>query len=140
MKVLTVNGSEIELFYSIDEMPMTRYNAMQKQLLQDVYVGSDFAAISKHFNNLDFYLQNKKIAEAQQERLNMHNGMYMQLNEYNTSMRIMCAMIKKIDGKDYTDLTDEGLERASKALGDTDITKGELDKYLTEVKKKLMSS
>lgn len=140
MKVLTVNGSEIELYNSIDEIPMTRYNTMQKQLLQDVYVGSDFAAISKHFNNLDFYLQNKKIAEAQQERLNMHNGMFMQLNEYNTSMRIMCAMIKSVDDTEFKDLTDEGLDRACKALGDTDITKGELEKYLTEVKKKLTLS
>ncbi len=140
MKVLTVNGSKIELFYSIDELPMTRYQAMQKQLLQDVYVGSDFAAISKHFNKLDFYLQNKKIAEAQQERMNMHNGMYMQLNEYNTSMRIMCAMIKKIDGKEFNDLTDEGLDRVSGILGKTEITKGELEQYLAEVKKKLTLS
>ena len=129
-------GKRIELYNSIEELPIKRYVAYQKYILLDTCVGSTLEDVLAHFEKLDYFLQHNKVNEAKQERLNLHTGIYLQYEKINTTMLSFCCFVKSIDGQERKDLTEEGLQATSEILQETNITIGKLSKLLAQVKKK----
>lgn len=136
MKTITVKGVEIKMYVDIRELPMRRYIEFQKNLLIDSGIGSNIEDVGKHFNALFQYLNHEKTADAIRESQNLYRNIFAILNGHNTKVTTLCCLIHSI-GKEITnDITDDGLEATSKILIKSNITWGEIDTQLEEVKKK----
>lgn len=134
MRTIKLGLSKVEFYDSIKEMPIERYHEFQKLLLQDLGVGSDIESISGHFSNLYMLLSTGSTDAALQEAKNLHNNMYLAINEIGVSSYCFAALVKSINGKE-TELTEEGIKRTLKKLSKVSVAKSE--EILFEVKKNL---
>jgi len=132
--------TKINLFNSIEELPIKRYIAFQKYSLLDACVGSTFADVIRHFEKIDYFLEHNKVNEAKQERLNQHTAMYLQVQEMNTKMLSFACLVESINGTIYRDFTEEGLQETSEKLQETELTTGKIDELLSSLKKKLIQN
>lgn len=132
--------TKINLYNSIEEIPIKRYIAFQKYSLLDACVGSTFGDVTKHFEKIDYFLQHNKINEAKQERLNQHTAMYLQIQEMSTKMLSFSCLVESINEEPYNDFTEEGLQQTSEQLQETELTVGKIDELLASLKKKLIQN
>lgn len=132
--------TEIVLYNSIQEIKSKRYIALQKYVLLDSCVGSTFSDITKHFEKIDYFLEHKKVNEAKNERQNLHIGMYLQIEGMSTKMLSLACLVKSINGVEYEDFTEDGLQIVSEEIQKTDLTIGKIEELLSGLKKKLIRS
>lgn len=134
------NGT-IMLYDSIKQLPITRYNQMNHFLAQELGIGSDGGAVSRHLLKMDAHVEAGDKAAYLQERVNLGYNMVMMVNEIDIKSRVFLAMVHSIDGEPVGDLDDDAAcTKALARLAATGITVGDVEKEFDEVKKKLMAS
>lgn len=134
MKIGKVNKHTVELYDSIDEMPIQRFQKYNKYMLIDSGVGSDIQDILDHIDRAKIYIKsNQSYAVAEME--NMRQAIYLVSEEMSPKYMAFAVLVKKIDGKEMNDLTDVGLKRVLEIL--SEAKKGWLDGVLNSVKKKI---
>lgn len=138
----TKSGSRIELFESIQDLPMRNSNAFNKALLFDAGVGSTPADLDKHFQKLFMFLGAEKDMkkEAIAEATNMYYQWVQALEDFNIKYVSFACLVHSIDGTEYRDLTESGLLKTIAAIEKTGLTDGELGTWLEGVKKNLMKN
>lgn len=134
MKVGKVNKHTVEIYDSIDEMPIQRFQKYNKYMLIDSGVGSDIQDILDHIDRAKIYIKaNPSMAVAEME--NMRQAIYLVSEEMSPKYMAFAVLVNKIDGKEMNDLTDVGLKRVLDIL--SEAKKGWLDGILNSVKKKM---
>lgn len=134
MKVGKVNKHTVEIYDSIDEMPIQRFQKYNKYMLIDSGVGSDIQDILDHIDRAKIYIKaNPSMAVAEME--NMRQAIYLVSEEMSPKYMAFAVLVNKIDGKEMNDLTDVGLKRVLEIL--REAKKGWLDGILDSVKKKM---
>lgn len=136
LKTIKIKDTEIKLYADIRELPMLRYIEFQKNLLIDSGIGSNMEDVGKHFNSLFQYLNHEKIQDAIRESQNLYRNVYAILNGHNTKVTTLCCLVYSIGGEVCKDITDDGLDATAELLLKTNITWGDIDTQLEEVKKK----
>lgn len=136
MKRQKINGHILEMYDSIDELPMERFHKFNKFLMIDAGVGSDISDIVSHIDKISVYI-NKDKNSALKELQNLKENIYLVMEGVSPKHLALMPLIKKIDGKVMDDLSDEGAARALKLLSDT--SHSEVDTLVDGVKKKLNS-
>ena len=131
-------ATTITVYNTIEELPIKRYINLQKYSLLDSCVGSTFADVTKHFEKIDYFLEHKKINDAKRERENQHLGMYLQVEKMSTKMLSFACLVKNVNGVECIDLTEDGLQKTSERLQETELTIGKINELLIGVKKKLI--
>jgi len=132
MKLIDIGKHKVNFYDSIKEMPISRYNALQSFLMQDVGIGSTMASIENHFKTLDAYLGAGKYDEAIQERQNLHINFYVAIEKIDFKSLSFACMIASIDNKPVG-ISDSELTDAIKKLND--LTVEQVDDILNELKK-----
>lgn len=127
----------LEMYDAIDEMPIVRFHKYQKLLLIDAGVGADIAAFDQRLEKTRRYLLSGKPDKAQAELANLRQSVFLIQNGINPKHRAFAVLVKKLDGKDCEDLSDEGLERLLGLLNDVPV--GEMTAQVEAVKKKIDS-
>lgn len=135
MKVVRLGKHLVQLYTSIDELPMERFHRYNKMLLIDAGIGSDIKAFDAHIEKVVRYLQNGDRANAQKELENMRQNVYVIQTEQSPANLSFAVLVSEIDGKECKDLSDEGLERVRALL--SDATRKEITTVQAEVKKKI---
>lgn len=134
------NGT-ISLYTSIKQLPIVRYNQMNHFLAQEMGLGDDMSAVTRHLARLDVHLRAGDVPAAQQERINLGYNVALMLERIDIKSRVFLAFVHSIDGHPVGDLDDDNeCDRALAALSAIGATVGDVEDIFEELKKKLMPS
>lgn len=141
MITIEVNGEEkkLEFFTSIKELPIKRFNLLQKYTLIDASVGSTIADIERHFTRLDQFIEAKDWESVEIERENMFMNYQFMLGQNYVKGYVFASMIKKIDGQ-VIDVDDSNIDELVNMLECSSIITGDLEHLVDTQKKSLMRS
>ena len=137
MKSLLINKKIVQVYDSIDEMPIVNFQKYNKYLLIDSGIGSDADDIDAHIVKIAKFIKANNNKKALQELQNMRQNMYMVNNEISPKYLAFAALIHNIDGKEVNDLSDDGLKKLLKDL--KDIKHSKVIDFLLWLKKKVTS-
>ena len=118
-----------------EEISINRYIKWFQYLIMDSTFNEGVRGIVKSDERFFNLLRQEKIDDAINQR--KHSGMAINnmLNGlYSKSLALAC-IVKSIDGKAQNDLSEEGLQKVSKQINESDISKAELDIIFDDVKK-----
>lgn len=129
------NGHLIELYDSIEELPIKRFYLYNKYLLLDSGIGSDLRDVTSHVEKAIRYINGDDKVNAIIELNNLYQNMHMINETINPKHMAFAALVYKIDGKEVTDLTDDGMKKVMETL--QKARKTFIDCMLDAVKKKM---
>lgn len=109
MKKVTIKNRVIEIYDSIDEMPIVNFQKFNKYLLIDSGIGSDAEDIDRHISKIAKFIKTDQ-AKALQELQNLRQNLYMVANDISPRHLAFTALIYSIDGKRVFDYSDENLK------------------------------
>ena len=135
MVTVTIGKHTVEMYDTIDELPIVRFHKYQKLLLIDAGIGSTIEAFDQRIEKTRRFLMDGKPDKAGQELENLRQSVYMIQTGLNPQHRAFAALVTKIDGTEYPDPTDKTLDDITKLLSDTPIK--EVTAQLEAVKKKI---
>lgn len=135
MTTAKIGNHTIELFDSIDSLPVLRYHAFNKMLLIDAGVGSDLSDIDRRIERTARYIKAEEKENAIAEMQNLRQCLYLVLSGLNTEHLAFACLVKSVDGHPCDDLTTEGLKATLDKLAPA--TKKEISDSLAESKKKI---
>ena len=135
MVKVKIGKHTVEMYNTIEELPIVRFHKYQKLLLVDAGVGSDIAAFDQRIEKTRRFLMAGKPEQAQQELENMRQCVFLIQSGVNPKHRAFAALVTKIDGQDCTDIGDDALAAITEKLND--VPESELTAQLEAVKKKI---
>ena len=135
MKTVNIGKHVVELYDSIEELPVIRYHKYQKYLLVDSGIGATIEDFDKHIEKVRRYCMIGDTSNAQKELENMRQNVYMIQAGLSPQHLAFACMITKLDGRECTDITDDGLNAIVQELSDAPT--GEMTDHLDSVKKKI---
>lgn len=135
MKEVRLNGHKVELFSSIEELPIVRFHKYNKYLLVDSGIGSDLTAFDGHIERVVRYIRADQREEAAKELDNLRQNVYLIIQGMSPQHLAFACLVARIDGKPVTDLSDEGLQRVLDTLGGTPLK--DITAQTEAVKKKI---
>lgn len=99
MKTIDLDGHKVEIYDSIDELPIVRFHAFNKMLLIDAGIGSDLADFDNHIERVTRFLMAKDNDNAIKELANMRQNIYMIQQGVSPKHMAFAALVKSIDGE-----------------------------------------
>ena len=111
MKTIEVDGKKIELYDSIEDLPILRFHKFNKMLLVDAGVGSDLADFDRHIERAIIYASGDTPKMAVKELQNLRQNVYLIQSEVSPRCMAFAALVKSIDGVEYNDMSDDGLQK-----------------------------
>ena len=135
MKQMLINKKTICVYDSIDELPIVNFQKYNKYLMIDSGIGSDVDDIDAHIAKIAKYIKSKDEKKALLELQNMRQSMYMINSEISPKYLAFAALIHSIDGKEVTDLSDDGLKALLEEI--KQIKHSKVIEFLFWLKKKL---
>ena len=137
MKEINTGKHKLEIYDSIEDMPVARHHKFNKMLLIDSGIGSDLKDINTKIERVMRFMKDKDKQEfAVTELQNLRQCINFIQSELSPKHLAFCALVKSIDGVEYTDISDDGLQTLQKELKKIEITENDLTSQLGEVKKK----
>lgn len=134
MKTIKLGKHTIEIYDSIDSLPVTRFHKYNKMLLVDAGVGSDLVDFDSHIERAIRFCKTKPDLAAT-ELENLRQNVYFIQSELSPKHLAFCVLIKSVDGKECDDISDESLKKLHETI--SDVTHSELTAELESVKKKI---
>lgn len=136
MRKVVVQNRRLELYDSIDEMPIINFQKFNKYLLIDSGIGSDVEDIDRHILKIAKLIKADP-TKAMQELQNMRQNIYMVASEISPKHLAFTALIHSIDGKRVFDYSDENLKSILSGL--QQVKRTWLIDLVLELKKKVNS-
>lgn len=135
MRTTKIGKFEVEIYDAIDELPMQRFHKYNKMLLIDAGIGSDLADFDRHIEKAVIYARSKTPEMAAAELDNMRQNVYFIQTGLSPRHLAFAVLVKTIDGKEYNDLSDDGLQKIVDMFADVPIK--EIAATFGAVKKKI---
>lgn len=104
-------------------------------MLIDAHIGSDISDFDAHLERVFRYIRSNKLDLAEKELMILRQNVFFIQTGVSPKHLAFASLVKTIDGKENSDLTDEALKEIVAKL--SDVTVGELDTVIEESKKKL---
>lgn len=130
-----MNGYAVELYDSIEELPMVNFQKYNKYLLIDSGIGSDVDDVDSHIVKLAKFINAGDSVNAMQELQNMRQNLYMINMEISPKYLAFAALIHSVNGKKVCDISDDGLKDILRKL--TSVKHSKILELLLEFKKKM---
>jgi len=135
MVTVKIGKHTVEMYDTIEELPIVRFHKYQKLLLIDAGIGSDITAFDQRIEKTRRFLMDGKTEKAQQELENLRQSVYLIQTGLSPKHRAFAALVAKLDGVECTDISDDGLAKITEAL--SDAPESDLTAQLDAVKKKI---
>lgn len=135
MKKMLINNKIVNVYDSIDEMPIVNFQKYNKYLLIDSGIGSDVDDIDSHITKIARYIKSNDSKKAMLELQNMRQCMYMINSEISPKYLAFAALVQSVDGKEVTDLSDDSLKDLLKEI--KQVKHSKIVDFLFWIKKKL---
>lgn len=134
---LTINDKQVTFYDTIDELPIKRYNLLNKYSLIDLGIGSDVSDIVRHHSRFNQFLELKDYESLYVENENLMINYNFILSSKNIKGYILASLIKEIDG-DKVDVSDSTIEEYVDFLEQSSLTIGQLGDYTDNLKKNFL--
>lgn len=115
MRTIKIGTHKLEIYDSIDELPVVRFHKYNKYLLIDSGVGSDLNDVNNHIERAMVFCKTNP-DNAIKELHNLRQSIHLIMSGINTKHMAFCTLVKSIDGKEFTDLSDDGIQELLKRL------------------------
>ena len=135
MQTVKIGKHTVEMYDTIEELPIVRFHKYQKFLLIDAGIGADIAAFDQRIEKTRRFLMDGKTDKAQKELENLRQSVYLIQSGINPKHRAFAALVAKLDGQECNDMSDDGLAKITETLNDAPESK--LTALLNAVKKKM---
>jgi hypothetical protein len=133
MKLIkTSNGTEIKIYSSSKELSITRYTEFQKYLV----IEASTEALLVKIKRSKAYVEEGKYPFALIELENSINCLNAVLNGVGIYTYAFCCLVAEIGGKTVLDTTEDGLQNTLRKLIELEVTIGDIEEVVDEVKKK----
>lgn len=138
MRTLTTEDKKhtIEIYDGVDEMLEVRYHKFTQMMVLASGVGSDMEAIVAKLGTIRQLLDDERPKEAKVEILNLYQAFYFIGEGIDPKSTAFAALVKSIDGVEYDDMTESGLEKVQERLKGF-LTIGKRNETIDSVKKKI---
>lgn len=140
MKKINHNGHSIELYDSIDEMPIKRFNLYQRFVMIDSGIGSTLQDFDQHLAKALMYHQKGESEKFSNQIENIRQLYMFIIQGTSPKMSTFATLIHKLNGKVIEDLSESGIEKILTKLSKHRFSLGQLNGLLEAFKKKLSSS
>lgn len=131
------NSHTVELYDSIEDLPITRNHKFNKYLMMDAGLGSDMDSVDKHIGELMVMNQKGDKAFVHNKLVNLRQNIYFIMQNVSPKMLAFAVLVKTIDGKEYNDISENGLQKVVDILGNKGFIFKSVVLWLDECKKKL---
>ena len=135
MRKVRMGGHTLELYDSVNDLPIGRFHDYNRSLMLDAGIGGDMEAVDAHMAKIVAFLKAGKTDLAAGEMENLRQGLWLVMNGMTPRHSAFASLIASVDGKSTDGWTDSQLDALLKEL--PDIPVGELVKELDGVKKKI---
>lgn len=135
MRTIKIGRKTVEFYDAIDELPIRRYHKFNKYMLVDSGIGSDLNDINGHIAKVSRYITKKDEKNALAQLENLRTSLYMIAEETNVRHLSFAILVKSINGKEVTDLSDENIKRIADSFDNE--KKGFIDRVIDSIKKKI---
>lgn len=135
MVTVKIGKHTVEMYDTIEDLPIVRFHKYQKLLLIDAGIGADINAFDQRIEKTRRFLMDGKTDKAQQELENLRQSVFLIQSEINPKHRAFAALVAKLDGVECGDVSDDGLAKLTETLNDA--PESELTAQLDAVKKKI---
>lgn len=135
MKKLLLNGRTVEVYDSIDELPIVNFQKYNKYLLIDSGIGSDIDSIDAHIMRIAKLMARGSKEDAMRELQNMRQNLYMVNSEISPRYMAFAALVRSIDGKEVGSVTDDSMKEVLESINQAPHSK--VLAWLLELKKKI---
>lgn len=119
MKEVTLNGHQVRIYDSIDELPVVRFHRYNRMLLVDAGVGSDITDFDVHIERVVAYIRKGENENAAKELDNLRQNVYMILSGQSVRDLSFACLVAEIDGEKQGDMSHEALTKVLDLLGGT---------------------
>ena len=133
MVAVKIGKHTVEMYDTIEELPIVRFHKYQKLLLIDAGIGADINAFDQRIEKTRRFLMDGKTDKAQQELENLRQSVFLIQSGINPKHRAFAALVAKLNGAECNDVSDDGLAKLTEALNDA--PESELTAQLDAVKK-----
>lgn len=137
MRIEKFNGHTIELYDSIEDMNIERYQKYNRNLLLDSGIGGDLQGISNLIGSIMRYNEIGDKENVKKQLSNLNNAYMFVLNGVSPGVRSFACLVKTIDGEENNDLSDSGIDKVIEKINKRGGTIGMINNALSEIKKKL---
>jgi hypothetical protein len=134
---LTLNNKQVTFYDTIDELPIKRYNLLNKYSLIDLGIGSDVSDIVRHHSRFNQFLELKDYESLYVENENLMINYNFILSSKNIKGYVLASLIKEIDGE-KVDVSDSTIEEYVDFLEQSSLTIGQLADYTDNLKKNFL--
>lgn len=135
MKEVKLNGHDVRVYDSIDDLPMVRFHRYNRMLLVDAGIGSEIGDFDNHIERVVRYIRKGDNDNAAKELDNLRQNVYMIMQGQSVKDMSFACLVESIDGVRCDDLSPEGLQKVLHMLGGA--TRRELTEAFQSVKKKI---
>lgn len=137
MEIIKLNGNYLEMYNSIDELPIVNFQNYNRAILIDAGLGSDLSDVANHITTIRRQVANKDFENANKELVNLQHNLSFIVSSTSPLNRAFYALIKSVNGKDLTDYSDVAIDKLIFKLSKKGLTIGKVKGFLNSVKKNL---
>lgn len=135
--IYTHGKHEIELFDSIHNLPVLRFQRFNKYQMQSAEIGNTFEDYDKRSIKALQFIKKGMNDEAIQELENRRQTVYNALNDFTPVGRCFAILVKRIDHRDYSkSFAPDDLDRVLQHLESIGLPYDTTIQKLQELKKK----
>lgn len=109
-----IGGHKVTLYDNIEDLPIVQFHRYGKFLLVEGGVGDTIQDIDRHITRVANFLDDKK--KAVQELMNLRHCLYVVATEQDIRTKATLCLVKSVDGQEWTDFSDSGLQRLYELL------------------------
>ena len=128
---------EVELFDSIHNLPILRFQRFNKYQMQTCEIGNTFEDYDQKSKKTMQFIQKGMTNEALQEMENCRQTVFNAFNEFTPSGKSFAILVKRIDKVSYDTFAPDDLEKCLEHLEKIGLGNKEAIEKLQEVKKKI---
>lgn len=114
-----LNGHDVIFYDSVEDLPIVQFHRYSKCVLIESGIGDTIQDIDIHITRVMNFLGDTK--KAYQELLNLRQCIYMVATEQDIHHKATLCLVKQVDGKDWTDFSDSGLETLYRLLNGASV-------------------
>lgn len=122
MKKIKIGNINLELYDSIDDLPIKRFYKFNKFMLVDSGIGSDLNDVSMKILSIQKHIGKDEV-KARVELENLRQSLYLISEELNAKHLAFSALIYSIDGEVVTDISDDNLKDLIHRISDAPSSK-----------------
>lgn len=130
MIVKKLNGHEVVFYDSVEDLPVVQFHRYSKFLLVEGGIGDTINDIDRHISRILQFANDRK--KWTQEVLNLRHCLYVVATEQDIHCKATLCLIKAVDGDDWKDFSDNGLDRLYELVNGVSLK--DLDEVATRVR------